>query len=146
MFGAVQATSHYLSQWWHSLLMDICVTQYQWVNTLALGQNGWHFADYIFKCIFLKGNVFYLIRILLEFVPKGSVDDKVVLAITQTSIDQDPWCRMLPLGQGVIVDLTPGNKFQWNFNQNTNIFIEENDFESVVCQLSGSHFVSLLMC
>ena len=146
MFGAVQATSHYLSQWWHSLLMDICVTQYQWVNTLALGQNGWYFADYIFKCIFMKGNVFFFIPNLLGFVPKGSVDDKVALAITQTSTDQDPWCYTMPLGQGVIVDFTPGNKFQWNFNQNTNIFIEENEFECVFCKLSGNHFVSLWMC
>ena len=27
------ATSHYLNQWWYSLLLHICVTQHQWVNT-----------------------------------------------------------------------------------------------------------------
>ena len=33
--GAVQATSHYLNQWWYSLLMCICVTRPQWVNMVA---------------------------------------------------------------------------------------------------------------
>ena len=36
-------------------------------------------------------------------------------------------------------------KFQWNFNQNSNIFIEENEFENVVCT-DGGHFVSASMC
>ena len=30
--GAGQATSHYLSQWWPSLLAHICVTRLQWVK------------------------------------------------------------------------------------------------------------------
>ena len=29
------------------------------------------------------------------------------------------------------------NKFQWNFNQNFNIFIQENAFESVVCEMAA---------
>ena len=32
--------------------------------------NGLHFADGIFKCIFLNENVYILIYILLKFVPK----------------------------------------------------------------------------
>ena len=32
-----------------------------------------------------------------------------------------------------IVNSTLRNKLQWNFNQNSNIFIQENVFESVVC-------------
>ena len=31
-FGADQATSHYLNQWWYSLLTHICVTRPQWVK------------------------------------------------------------------------------------------------------------------
>ena len=34
-----QATSHYLNQWWLSLLMHICVTWPQWVNYMT-GQHG----------------------------------------------------------------------------------------------------------
>ena len=32
--GAVQATSHNLSQWWHSLLTHMCATRPQWVKLL----------------------------------------------------------------------------------------------------------------
>ena len=34
-----------------------------------------------------------------------------------------------------IVNWTLGNKFQWNFSRNSNIFIEENTFENVVCKM-----------
>ena len=39
-------------------------------NTLRLGQNGCHFPDKIFKCIFLNESVWISIRMSLEFVPK----------------------------------------------------------------------------
>ena len=35
----------------------------------------------------------------------------------------------------LIVDWTLGNKLQWNFNQNTIIFIEENAFANVHCEM-----------
>ena len=34
--GTSQATSHYLNQWWLSLMTHICVTRPQWVNVMAL--------------------------------------------------------------------------------------------------------------
>ena len=34
-----------------------------------------------------------------------------------------------------IVNWTLGNKLQWNCNRNSNIFIEENTFENVVCEM-----------
>ena len=43
-------------------------------------------------------------------------------------------CRLIgakPLSEP-IVNLTIRTKFQWNFNQNYNIFIQENAFESVI--------------
>ena len=33
----------------------------------------------------------------------------------------------------IIVNCILGNKHKWNFNQNSNIFIEENAFENDVC-------------
>ena len=36
-----------------------------------------------------------------------------------------------------IVNWTLRNKLQWNLNRNSNIFIEENDFESVVCETAS---------
>ena len=35
----------------------------------------------------------------------------------------------------IIVDLNLGNKFQWNLNLNTIIFIQEIEFENVVCKM-----------
>ena len=35
-----------------------------------------------------------------------------------------------------IVNLTLMNKLQWNFNRNCNIFIQENVFASVVCEMA----------
>ena len=34
-----------------------------------------------------------------------------------------------------IVNWTLRNKLEWNFNQNSNTFIEENTFENVVCEM-----------
>ena len=36
-----------------------------------------------------------------------------------------------------IVNLTFGNQLQWNFNQNLNIFIQENAIENVVCEIAA---------
>ena len=44
------------------------------VNTLRPRQNGRYFADHILKCIFLKENVWILVKIALNFVTKGPID------------------------------------------------------------------------
>ena len=36
-----------------------------------------------------------------------------------------------------IVNFSLRNKFQWNFNRNSSIFIQENAFENVVCQMAS---------
>ena len=35
---------------------------------------------------------------------------------------------------------TQGNKFQWNLNRNSHIFINENAFESIICQIAVNLF------
>ena len=45
------------------------------VNTLKPRQNGRHFPDDIFKCIFLNENIWTLIEISPEFVPKGPINN-----------------------------------------------------------------------
>ena len=45
------------------------------INTLRPGQNGRHFADDIFKCIFLNENVWIPIKISLKFVLKGPINN-----------------------------------------------------------------------
>ena len=53
-----------------SSLTHICVTRHQCVSTLRPRQNGRHFADDIFKCIFLNENVCISLKISLKFVSK----------------------------------------------------------------------------
>ena len=36
-----------------------------------------------------------------------------------------------------IVKWIIGNKLQWNFNRNSDIFIQENAFESIVCEMTA---------
>ena len=58
--------------------------QYQFFSILGQRQNGRYFADDIFKCIFLNGNVF---KISLKFVPKGPIHNIPALAQIMA------WCR-----------------------------------------------------
>ena len=48
-------------------------------NTLRPRQNGRHFADDIFKCIFLNESVWIPIDISLKFVPKGPINNNPAL-------------------------------------------------------------------
>ena len=44
-------------------------------NSFGSRQNGPHFPDNVFKCIFLNENVWIWIEISLKFVPKGPIDN-----------------------------------------------------------------------
>ena len=48
-------------------------------NTLRPGQNGRHFPDDMFKCIFVNDNVLTFINITLKFVPKGPINNSPAL-------------------------------------------------------------------
>ena len=48
-------------------------------NTLRLRQNGCRFTDITFKCIFLNKNVRISIKILLNLVPKGPINNNPAL-------------------------------------------------------------------
>ena len=62
---------------------DICQVI---LNTLRPRQNGPHFADDIFKCIFLNENIWISIKISLKFVPKGPINN--IPAVVQIMA----WC------------------------------------------------------
>ena len=47
----------------------------RFVNTLRPRQNGRHFADDMFKCIFLNENTWIPIEILLKLVPQGPINN-----------------------------------------------------------------------
>ena len=71
------------------------------VNTLRPKQNGRHFPDDIFKCIFLNENVWILIKISLKFVPKGRISN--ILTVVPIMAWRRPGDK--PLSEPVIVSL-----------------------------------------
>ena len=48
-------------------------------NSCPPGQDGHHFTDDIFKCIFVNEKLYILIKISLKFVPKGPIDNNPAL-------------------------------------------------------------------
>ena len=56
--------------------MDV---SYVIINSSPPEQNWHHFADDIFKCIFLNEKCYVLIKISLKFVPKGPIGNKPAL-------------------------------------------------------------------
>ena len=73
----------------------------QCVNTLRPRQDGRHFADDIFKCIFFNENVSIAIRISLKFVPKGPINNN--LALVQIMAWRRPGDK--PLSEPMMVSL-----------------------------------------
>ena len=71
------------------------------VNSLRPRQNGRHFADDVFKCIFLNENVWILLKISLKFVPKGPINNMPSLVQVMT------WRRPgdKPLSEPMLVSL-----------------------------------------
>ena len=70
-------------------------------NTLRPRQNGRHFPDDIFKCIFLNENVRISIKISLKFVPKGPINN--IPALVQIMAWRRPGDK--PLSEPMMVSL-----------------------------------------
>ena len=70
------------------------------INTLRLMENGCHFVDDNFKCIFLNANYWILIKILLKFVPKGlnnniPLSDSMMVNLPMyTCVMQPQWVKI----------------------------------------------------
>ena len=58
------------------------------LNTLRWRQDGRHFADDTFKCIFLNANVRILLKISLKFVAKGPINNISALVQIMAWSDQ----------------------------------------------------------
>ena len=109
MAWCLPATSHYQNQCWNRYMLLYDITRPQWVNTLRLRQNDSHFADF-FKWIFFNENVLISISNFTEvcslgfnwrWVSIGSGNGLVPnrqQGIIWTSVEQDLWCHMSPLG------------------------------------------------
>ena len=79
--------------------------QYSLLNSLRSRQNGPHFANDIFKCIFLNKNVWIPIKISLKFVPKGPINN--IPALVQIMDWRRPGNR--PLSEPMLVSLLTHN-------------------------------------
>ena len=67
---------------------DNCKTGWVMLNSSHPGQNGHHFTDNIFRCIFVNEKFCISIKISLKFVPKGPIDNNAALAPVPLSIFQ----------------------------------------------------------
>ena len=83
----------------------MCGSFYRWIfihnSNLGQRQNGRHFADDIFKCIFMNENIWIPIQISLKFIPKGPINN--ILALVQVMA----WRRAgdKPLSEPMMVSL-----------------------------------------
>ena len=70
-------------------------------NTLRQRRNVCHFADNIFKCIFLREYIWISINISLRFVPKGEINN----ILTLDQIMAWHWLGNKPLSEPMMVIL-----------------------------------------
>ena len=102
------------------------------INTLRPRHNGRHFADDIFKRIFLNEDILIPIKISLKFVPKGSINN--IAALVQIMAWRRPGDK--PLSEPMMVSLLthicvsrpqwvnplmPGSRLKINCNLKFNI-------------------------
>ena len=83
-------------------LLDKTAHPCGFVNTLRPWQNGRHFADDIFKCIFLNENVWIPIKISIKSVPKRPIDN--IPALVQIMAGRRPGDKSL--SESMMVSLT----------------------------------------
>ena len=110
-----QAANHYLSPCWPISMLPYGITRSQCVN-IAL-------------CIWV-----ITVVALTHWV---RVTHVCVSRLTITGSENGWTAPSHYLNQcWIIANWTLRNKFQWNFNRNSNIFIHENAIESVVCEMA----------
>ena len=108
------------------------------INTLIPRQNGHHFADNIFKCIFLKENVWISLKISLMSVPKIQINSIPAL------VQMMAWHRLgdKPLSEPMMVSLLMHIFVTWPQWVNVQLL---NSF--IVCRLINynTHFGHLFI-
>ena len=109
-------------------------------NTLRPRQNGRHFADDIFECIFLNENVWILIKNSLKFVPKRPINN------ISTLVQIMAWRRSgdKPLSESMLVNLPTHicvTRPQWvNYLSTSvwNIYFWTQKHFWIICYISAS--------
>ena len=78
-FTWIRVINHHLNHWKRQWPYNTSLRIYwpKFFITLKPSQNGCHFADIIFKFIFLNENVWISINISLKFVPKGQINNNL---------------------------------------------------------------------
>ena len=89
-----------LTAWQTSLQPVACLTER--VNTLRSRQHGRHYANDIFKCIFVNENFIISIKFSLKLVPKGPINN--IPALVQIVAWRRPGDK--PLSEPMMVSLT----------------------------------------
>ena len=86
-------------KFWDLVHLILEILKYVWgICTLRLRQDGHHFADDIFKCIFLNENNFISIEISLKYIPKGPI----INIYTSIGSDNADTAKLLVLGHLLI--------------------------------------------
>ena len=85
--------------------IEPCLDLHAGFNSLRPRQNRRHFADDIFKCIFLNENIWIAIKISLKFVPKGPINN--ISALVQIMAWRRPGDK--PLSEPMMVILPTQN-------------------------------------
>ena len=99
----------------------------QWVNQFRRRQNGHHFPDDIFKCIFLNENVWILIKISLKCVPEGPINN--IQGLVQIMAWRRPADK--PLSEPMNVNLL------------THICVTRPQWVNVICQSQIGRITSM---
>ena len=79
----------------------VWVSMHGLINTLMPRQDGRHLPDDIFKCIFMKENIWISIKISLKFVPKDPINN--IPALVQVMAWRRPGDK--PLSERMMVSL-----------------------------------------
>ena len=79
----------------------MCVTEARKVNSLRSRRDRRHFADDIFKCVFLNENAWVSLRISLKFVPKVRINN--IPSLVQIMAWRRPGDK--PLSESMVVSL-----------------------------------------
>ena len=83
------------------LLILVLCTSHVWFNTMRPRQNGRHFADDIFKCLYFNENGGISIKISLKFVTKGPINK--IPALFQIMAWRRPGDK--PLSEAILVSI-----------------------------------------
>ena len=116
-------------------LDGVFITKY--FNSLRSRRDRRHFADDIFKCVFLNENGWISLRISLKFVPTVRINN--IPSLVQIMAWRRPGDK--PLSEPMVISLPTHicvtrphwikllHLQQWNSNQNTQFFIHEMPFK-----------------